>query len=421
MSKFVKFVLVSSLALFLLTAAFSGGFVAGHFASLGAFNPGFALPGLPGLPNMPSAAATPQAAAEATPDDLQQLFTPFWETWTLVHEQYVDQPVDDVALMRGAIRGMLEALGDDHTLYMDPQEFEDANAGLAGNYEGIGAYVDTTGDYLTIISPIKNSPAEAVGLRAGDKIIAIDGEDMTGINPELARRKVLGPAGSQVILTILREGEEEPFDVTITRAQIVVESVEYEMKGDIAYLKLNTFGDTTSQELRDALRELMAQNPKGLVLDLRNNGGGYLRTSVEVLSQFLPEDKVALYEDYGDGRRDIFETLGGGLATDIRMVVLINEGSASASEIVAGALQDYERAVLVGAKSYGKGSVQNWVPLENNQGAVRITIALWLTPKERVIHETGLEPDAPVEMTTEDREAERDPQLDKAIELLSQP
>ena len=415
MNKFVKFILVSFLALFLLTGAFSGGFVVGHFTSLGAFIPNFSLPGAP------AAQATPQAAVEATPEDLQQLFTPFWETWTLVHEQYVDQPVDDVALMRGAIRGMLEALGDDHTSFMDPQEFQDANAGLAGNYEGIGAYVDTTGDYLTVISPIKDSPAEAAGLRAGDKIIAIDGEDMTGINPELARRKVLGPAGTTVILTILREGEEKPFDVSITRAKIIVKSVEYEMKGDIAYIQLNTFGDTTSRELRDALKELMAQNPKGLILDLRNNGGGYLRTSVEVLSQFVEKGQVALYEQYGDGRRDTFETLGGGLATQIPMVVLINEGSASASEIVAGALQDYGRATLVGVKSYGKGSVQNWIPLNNDEGAVRITIAKWLTPKERTIHKTGLEPDVLVELTKEDRDAERDPQLEKALELLSKP
>lgn len=418
MNKFVKFMLVSFLALFLLTGAFSGGFVVGHFTSLGAFIPSFSLPGLPGAPVVSS---TPQAAANATPDDLQQLFTPFWETWTLVHEQYVDQPVDDTALMRGAINGMLQSLGDDHTSYMDPAEFKDANAGLAGNYEGIGAYVDTTGDYLTIISPIKSSPAEAADLRAGDKIVAIDGEDMTGINPELARRKVLGPAGTAVILTIQREGEEKPFDVSITRAKIVVKSVEYEMKGDIAYVQLNTFGDTTSSELRDALRELMAQNPKGLILDLRNNGGGYLRTSVEVLSQFVKQGEVALYEQYGDGKRDTFKTNSGGLATDIPMVVLINEGSASASEIVAGALQDYGRAILVGVKSYGKGSVQNWIPLNNNEGAVRITIAKWLTPKERAIHKIGLEPDVLVEMTKEDRNANLDPQLDKAIELLSQP
>lgn len=411
MNKFIKFTILTVFIGFLIISAFAGGVIVGQIAP---------IPGLPS-PATPRVVSTPEAASAATPQELQTLFAPFWETWQLVHEMYVDQPVDDTALMRGAIRGMLGALGDDHTSYMDPQEYKDANASLAGNYEGIGAYVDTTGDYLTIISPIKGSPAEAAGLRAGDKIIAIDGEDMSGINPELVRKRVLGPAGTTVTLTILREGEEKPFDVAITRAKIVVASVEYEMKGEIAYVKLNTFGETTGRELKDALRELMAQKPKGLILDLRNNGGGYLRTAVEVLSQFLKQGEVALYEQYGDGRRDTFRTLGGGLATDIPMVVLINEGSASASEIVAGALQDYGRATLVGVKSYGKGSVQNWIPLDGEQGAVRITVAKWLTPKERTIHKIGLTPDVVIELTKEDRDAKRDPQLDKALELLSQP
>lgn len=411
MSKFIKFTILTVFVGFLIISAFAGGVIVGQIAPI------------PGLPSSvaPRVSSTPEAASAATPEELQALFAPFWETWQLVHEMYVDQPVDDTALMRGAIRGMLGALGDDHTSYMDPQEYKDANASLAGNYEGIGAYVDTTGDYLTIISPIKGSPAEAAGLRAGDKIIAIDGEDMTGINPELVRKRVLGPAGTTITLTILRDGEEKPFDVAITRAKIVVASVEYEMKGEIAYVKLNTFGETTARELKDALRELMAQKPKGLILDLRNNGGGYLRTAVEVLSQFLKQGEVALYEQYGDGRRDTFKTLGGGLATDLPMVVLINEGSASASEIVAGALQDYGRATLVGVKSYGKGSVQNWIPLNGEQGAVRITVAKWLTPKERTIHKIGLTPDVAIELTKEDRDAKRDPQLDKALELLSQP
>ncbi|PWH11823.1 MAG: hypothetical protein DDG60_16335 [Anaerolineae bacterium] len=412
MEKFIRYTLLTVFIGFLVLGAFAGGFVVGQVTPLSSL-----IPGLP--PGTPRIVSTPQAANEATPQDLQTLFAPFWEAWELVHTQYVDQPVDDTALMRGAIRGMLGALGDDHTSYMDPDEYKDANAELAGNYEGIGAYVDTTGDYLTIISPIKGSPAEAAGLRAGDKIIAIDGEDVTGINPELVRKRVLGPAGTNITLTILREGEEKPFDVTITRAKIVVASVEYEMKEDIAYVKLNTFGNTTGRELKNALRELMAQNPKGLILDLRNNGGGYLNTAVEVLSQFIKGGEIALYEQYGDGRRDTFTTQGGGLATDIPMVVLINEGSASASEIVAGALQDYQRATLVGVKSYGKGSVQNWIPLNGEQGAVRITVAKWLTPKERTIHKTGLTPDVVVELTKEDRDAQRDPQLEKALELLS--
>jgi carboxyl-terminal processing protease len=280
--------------------------------------------------------------------------------------------------------------------------------------------VDTGGEYLTVTSPIPGSPAEQAGLRPGDQFIAIDGEDMTGIDPELARRKVLGPAGSTVHLTVLREGEPDPLEFDIVRDEIVIQSASGRMLDDgIAYVQVTTFGDKTTQELKNTLEDLMAQNPRGLILDLRNNGGGYLVTAVEVTSQFIDEG-VVLYEQYGDGRKNVYEALPGGLATEIPMVVLINEGSASASEIVAGALQDHDRAQLVGVTSYGKGSVQNWVPLSENQGAVRVTIAKWLTPDERTIHGEGLAPDVTVEMTEEDYDADLDPQLDQAVQTLLQ-
>ena len=398
-------------ALILLAGAFSGGFLAGHFVG---------LPG--GAPNepaaLPPASEASSNASSATPEDLQTLFTPFWETWTIIHENYVDQPLDDTALMRGAITGMLAALGDQHTSYMDPTEFKQANESLSGEYEGIGAYVDTTTDYLTVISPIPGSPAEAAGLRSGDAVIALDGKDMTGIDPEVVRKQVLGPAGSVVTLTIKR-GDEVPFDVEITRAKITIKSADGKMlENDIAYVQINTFGDKTSEELTDTLSKLMEQNPKGLILDLRNNGGGYLNTAVEVASQFLPKDSVVLYEKYGSGEKQTYTTSGSGLATDIPMVVLINEGSASASEIVAGALQDHGRATLVGVVSYGKGSVQIWTPLSNDQGAVRVTVAKWLTPDERTIHKLGLTPEVYVSMTEDDYNNDRDPQLDAAIQTL---
>ncbi len=409
MNKILKTILIVLAIFFVAVASFSGGFVVGHWL------PQAIAPSQPAVVPSPS---TEQQSA--TPTDLQTLFKPFWEAWNIVHEQYVDQPVNDVALMQGAIRGMMEALGDRHSSYMDPQTFEQANQELSGEYEGIGAYVDTTTDYLTVISPMPGSPAERAGLQAGDQIIAIDGEDMTGVDPELARRKVLGPAGTTVHLTVLRKGEEKPLEITITREHIVIKSVNGKMLDNgIAYIQLVTFGDKTSQELKQTLSELLAQNPKGLILDLRNNGGGYLNTAVDVASQFISKG-VVLYEQYGDGRKVAYDVVPGGLATDIPMVVLINEGSASASEIVAGALQDYGRAKLVGVTSYGKGSVQNWVPLSDNQGAVRVTIAKWLTPKERTIHGKGLTPDVVVEMTEEDYQAKRDLQLDKAVEVLLQ-
>ncbi|MFL7871905.1 MAG: S41 family peptidase, partial [Anaerolineales bacterium] len=367
-NKILRGALVGALAVIVVMGSFSGGFLVGHF--LPAQQQG--QPFLVGTVDTPVPTISPEQQS-TTPDELKTLFTPFWEAWNIVHDDYVDQPVDNTALMQGAIRGMMEALGDQHSTYMDPQTYQSANDSLAGEYEGIGAWVDTTADYLTIISPIPGSPADSVGLKPGDKIIAIDSEDMTGIDAELVRQRVLGPAGSKVVLTIAREGESDPLDFTITREKIVVKSASGEMlENDIGYVQITTFGDKTTSELRATLKDLMAQNPKGLIIDLRNNGGGYLQTAVEVASEFIG-DGVVLYEQYGDGQRTTYQALKNGQATEIPLVVLINEGTASASEIVAGAIQDYGRGELVGVTSYGKGSVQNWVPLSNNQGAVRVT------------------------------------------------
>jgi len=314
----------------------------------------------------------------------------------------------------------MNALGDQHSTYMDPKTFAEANSSLAGEYEGIGAYVDTTTQYLTITSPMPGSPAERAGLLSGDQVIAIDGVDMKGISAEVARTKVLGPANSTVHLTILRKGQDKPLEFDVKREKITMKSASGKMLDNgIAYIQITTFGEKTTPELLAALKELMAQNPKGIILDLRNNGGGYLQTAVEVGSQFIDKG-VVLYEEYGDKTRTTYKVIPGGLATDtkIPMVVLINEGSASASEIVAGALQDTGRAKLVGVTSYGKGSVQNWIPLSGDNGAVRITIAKWLTPNNHTIHKIGLTPDVVATMTIEDYKAKLDPQLDAAVATL---
>ena len=412
MNKNIKILMGLFIGVILLAGAFSGGFIAGHL-----------MPANGSLPMigdfLPSAPEVQPEQQAATPDELETLFAPFWEAWNIVHDQYVEQPVDNEVLMQGAIRGMLDALGDEQTFYMEPELYQSESSSLQGQYEGIGAYVDTEGDYLTIVSPIEGSPAQAAGLLPGDKVIAIDGEEMTGDAPEEARLKVLGPEGSTVTLTVAREGERQPLKFVITRAQINIRSAEGKMlENGIGYVDINTFGEHTTRELREALDSVLAQNPRGMIIDLRNNPGGYLTTAVEVTSEFV-DDGVVLYEVYGDGHRDTHRVLGNGRATDIPLVVLINEGSASASEILAGALQDYGRAKLVGVKSYGKGSVQNWVPLSNNQGAARVTIAKWLTPHEQAIdNHVGLRPDVVVEMTQEDFAAGRDPQLDAATQTL---
>lgn len=401
--------------LVLITSAFSAGAVVGNLLLPQSDLSWFSKPtqAFPYTTNgTTSGDSTPELSTE-------ELFIPFWEAWDIIHNQYIDQPVDNTALMRGAISGMLDSLGDQHTSYMDPDQYMQANIPMDGEYEGIGAWVDTTSEYLTIISPMPNSPAEAAGLIPGDQVIMIDGEDMTGIDGSLVIRQVLGPAGSKVVLTILREGEMEPFDVTIIRENIIIPSIDSRMLDEnIGYVQILTFGADTQSELRDNLKIILDQNPVGLVVDLRNNGGGYLQTAVEVASEFIA-DGVILYEDYGTNEgMDEYVSIKGGLATEIPLVLLVNEGSASASEIVAGAIQDHQRGPLVGATTFGKGSVQNWIELTNQQGAVRITIARWLTPDKRKIHEVGLIPKYPVEFTEEDFKAELDPQLDKAIEVL---
>lgn len=362
--------------------------------------------------------APTQVFQATTDEELQELFKPFWESWDLLHENFVDQPLDDMALMRGAISGMLAATGDKHTSYMNPEQFAQANAEMSGEeYTGIGAWVNTTGEYIEVVSPMKNSPAEKAGLKAKDIVIAIDGVDMTGTPGDLALQKILGPAGEPVTLTIRRG--EEILEFTIVREKITVPAVEYEMlEGDIAYIALNTFNELATDQVRAALKELLAQNPKGLIFDLRNNGGGFLVTAIEITSEFVSKG-IVMYEEYGDGSRESYNAQPGGLATEIPLVVLINEGTASASEITAGAIQDYGRGTLIGVTSYGKGSVQNWIPLRTEAGGVRITIARWLTPNGNQINEVGLTPDIEVPYTQEDVDADRDPQLDAAINFLN--
>jgi carboxyl-terminal processing protease len=387
--KTLRIVLIACAAVLLLAGSFGSGFVAGHFLPLHRY----------------------------------QLFVPFWNAWNIVHQEYVDQPVNDTQLMEGAIRGMMDSLGDAHSTYMSPQEYKDATSMLAGSYAGIGSQVDTSGQLLTITRPFPDSPSEKAGLQAGDQVIAVDGKDVTKLVPEAVRQKVLGKEGTTVILTIQRPGQEKPFDVKITRAVIVVPSVTSKMlDNSVAYVQLSTFGDTTASDLHKQLADLLAKNPHGLILDLRNNGGGYLDTGVQVASEFIANG-VIVQEKAGDGTLTPYKAIEGGLATSngIPMIVLVNAYSASASEIVAGALQDSGRAKLLGETTYGKGTVQHWVPLSNQEGAVRVTIARWLTPSGHTIDKKGLTPDIVVKMTTDDIKAKLDPQLDAAVKQLTTP
>jgi len=409
-NKTLRSVLVVFVAIVLVVCSFGGGFAAGHFLPLGGTSAQIAT-------NTPST-STNQGG---TPTDLQSLFAPFWQAWTLVHQNYVDQPIDDTKLLQGAISGMMNALGDPHTGYWTPQETSDANMAMQGSYDGIGAYVNTEGAYLTITSTIPGYPAEKAGLQSGDQIIAVDGQDVTGIDPDLVRMtKVMGQAGTDVHLTVKRTGVDQPLEFTITRAHIVIPSVTSKMlDNNIAYIQITVFGDTTASDFHDQLSKLMAQNPAGIILDLRDNGGGYLDAGIAVASEFI-DHGVIVTEQSGDGTKTPHNAIPGGLATTIPLVVLVNGNTASASEIVSGAIQDDGRGKLVGVLTYGKGSVQNWFPLSDG-GTARVTIAKWLTPNGRTIDKIGLTPDVVVTMTQDDINAGKDPQLDAAVQLLLHP
>ena len=352
-------------------------------------------------------------------EDISKLFAPFWESWDLLHLYYVDQPLDDNAMMEGAIRGMISALKDPHTRYADPKEYQEEVESSAGEYQGIGAYVDVTGDFVKINSTIPGSPAEEAGLKSGDLVIALNGENLTGKEPNIVLYDIRGPEGTTVLLTI-RRGDLEPFDVEVERRRIETASVEGKMLDDgIAYISMTQFGDNTTKELRDMLDELMKKDPKGLIFDLRDNGGGWLTTAVDTASEFLPAGTTVLIEKEGDGTETVYKThRRGGRALKVPMVVLINGGSASASEIVTGALKCAERATIIGKTSYGKGSVQIQPELVNG-GAVSITIARWYLPDDTLIHGIGIDPDIEVDYTEEDHENGLDPQLDAAVAFLT--
>lgn len=415
LGKIIRWTLGCALIGLLAVGLFASGFAVGHVTA----GSGSQLSALPLISGKTNTTVTPPPDT-GTPVDLQTKFAPFWEAWTLVHKNYYSQPVDDQALVYGAIKGMIQALGDKHSGYMTPAESKINSTSLSGELEGIGATVEISGKYLKIISPIPNSPAEKIGILPGDTVTKVNGEDIAGQDLYTIISKVRGPAGTKVKLLIVRDGESAPLEFEVTRAKVIITSVETKMlPNDIAYVKVNEFGAKTSGELQTQLKTLMAQKPKGIILDLRNNGGGYVHTAVDVASHFISRNKVLLVERFGDGREQKVLTQGGGLATDIPLVVLINQGSASASEVVTGAIQDYKRGTIIGETSYGKGTGQIGYELSNEQGEARITIFRWLTPNGNWVHEKGITPDIEVKMTKADREAKLDPQLDAAVKALT--
>ncbi len=357
-------------------------------------------------------------AADNQPASTAKLFQPFWQAWNLVHQQYVD-PLDDAKLMEGAAAGMVAALGDPHSEYMDPQTFSYVSDDLSGKFTGIGATIrkdEKTGGIL-IISTILGAPAQQGGLKIGDIIIKVDDKDITSLTESQVLGRVRGEAGTPVKLGVLRAGQKALVDLTLTRAVIKLPNVEFALyQGQIGYVKLSRFSETATQDLTNALKKLNADHLNGLVFDLRDNPGGGLQTAIDVASQFIAKGPVVIERGKPGTTDTIYNAKGNPLAAHVPMVVLVNSGSASASELVTAALKDYGRAQVVGTVSYGKGSVQLWNNL-NGGGGVAITVAHFFSPKDHIINDRGITPNLAVPWDT-DANPTYDPQLAAAFSVL---
>jgi carboxyl-terminal processing protease len=374
------------------------------------------------------------AIQPGTPAFEQGAFVPFWDTYDTINEQYAGGEISRDALIQGAIRGMIEALGDPYSSYMTSDEYRQSLQGISGRFEGIGAEIATRASdgsegcltlgpdcRLMVTEPLEGSPAARAGLLAGDLVLEADGVSLDGLTIDGARDRIRGPKGSVVTLTVVRDGGE-PFALAITRDFVQSREVVSEALagGSVGYVLVKGFSDSAAEQLEEALVAHLQAGRTELILDLRGDPGGHVTAARTIASQFIGSG-VIFWEQDADGHQDATEALPGGVATDpdLRIICLIDGGSASASEIVAGALQDTGRATLVGQTSFGKGTVQRWQELSGEGGAFRLTIARWLTPDKRWIHDVGLTPDVVVSVP-DPLPAGADPTLDRALELLAE-
>lgn len=356
-----------------------------------------------------------QSDAPATVD-----YDLLWDALDLVNQKYIDKgSINQEKVLYGAIRGAVGAAGDQYTEFFDPKDLEEFNTQLGGTFDGIGAEI-TKKDNNIVVIPLDDSPAAKAGLRPQDILVKINNESVIDMTIDEAASKIRGPRGTSVTLTLYRQGESATFDVTIQREKIDVKSVKlsYKTVGDkkIAVIELSRFGSDTSDAFAKAVNDLLVAGAKGVVIDQRNNPGGYLETSVDLASYWLPKGQLVVNEARNNNDNQAYNSLGYGRLSGIKTVIIMNSGSASAAEILAGALHDNKVATLVGEKSFGKGSVQQLFNLPDNKGAVKVTVAKWITPAGKNLDKDGLVPDIEVKLTDEDRAANRDPQLDRAVE-----
>lgn len=359
------------------------------------------------------------ARRQGARDALYPQFDVYWEAMDLLYRDFYGALPDAQTMTFSAIEGVLGTLDDPNTSFLTPEEAESFRSNMAGSFEGIGTRVawDADADTVVVTEPFENQPAWNAGLRRGDLILAVDGESIVGTDLDSAVSRIRGPKGSEVVLIVQRGADTVPFAITVQRARVEIPTITTGTlgpNGEIAYVRLNTFNENAGSLVREAVRSALQRNPQGLVFDLRGNSGGLLREAVKVAGVFL-EDQVVLHERLNDEKVETYRTAGRAVTTDLPMVVLVDQGTASASEIVAGALQDAGRATLVGAQTYGKGSVQ--MPHNLSDGAIlRVTIARWYTPLERTIDGVGLAPDQLVEATQEELDRGDDPQLAAALD-----
>jgi carboxyl-terminal processing protease len=350
-------------------------------------------------------------------------FDLFWKSWNILKDKYVDKSkLDANEMMYGAIKGMLASTGDPYTTFFDPKDNKDFQEEITGSFQGIGAEIGIKDNVITVVAPLDDSPAQKAGLQAGDKILKIDGTSTADMDLIQAVSLIRGVKDTEVKLVVFRnEDDSKTQEITVKRDVITVQSVKTEFKDDgIVIIKASRFGDDTADAFKQAITEVSSKKSKGLVIDLRNNPGGYLDTAISMASLMLPAKAVVVIEENGNGDQTKMYAKGGDILSGLETVILINEGSASASEILSGALRDNRTNVtLVGNKSYGKGSVQELIPVTKDT-SVKITVAKWLTPNGKQINHEGIAPDVDVNITASDRDQNKDPQLDKALEILKQ-
>lgn len=345
-------------------------------------------------------------------------FSLFWEAYHKLQEKFVDkEKINAQKILYGAISGMVNSLEDPYTIFLNPEQSKKFEEDVKGTFEGIGAEIGIRKGQLQIIAPLEGTPAQKVGLRTGDKILKINNKLTEGMSLEEAVSLIRGPRGTEVTLTIFREGWEKERDFKIIRDVILVPSLKWEMKDDIIYLKIYQFSEKLSFDFAKTAIEILMQPSQKMVVDLRDNPGGYLEVAQNIAGWFLEKGQIVAIEEFGSGQRKEYQSEGPSKFSNYKIVVLINQGTASGAEIVAGALRDNRGIILVGEKSFGKGSVQEMEQLRGGS-SLKITVAKWLTPKGKLISEIGLEPDIKVEMTEKNLEEEKDLQLEKAIEIL---